>query len=152
MKIILIRQAEEPSPPAEAKKGNVAAYRVYIGASPAGRATAEALFTLPSAPVVSPLLDDVPGTQAGLRAALAAGREARRRAGEFLDLLEKDERDSVVICGRQGMSALRSDPLGLPYSANMIASNSVVLPEPVSPVTRYRPWSNCSKGTTVVPA
>ena len=108
MKIILIRQAEESSPPAEAKKGNVAAYRVYIGASPAGRATAEALFTLPSAPVVSPLLDDVPGTQAGLRAALAAGREARRRAGEFLDLLEKDEHDSVVICGRQSMSALRS--------------------------------------------
>ena len=36
MKIILIRQAEEPSPPAEAKKGNVAAYRVYIGAAPAG--------------------------------------------------------------------------------------------------------------------
>ena len=108
MKIILIRQAEEPSPPPEAKKGSAAAYRVYIGAAPAGLATAETLFTLPSAPVVSPLLDDVPGTQAGLRAALAAGREARRRAGELLDLLEKDEHDSVVICGRQSMSALRS--------------------------------------------
>ena len=107
MKIILIRQAESGSLPDNIQKGNAAAYRVYTGTGPEGAATAEALFTLAGEPTRSPLLDDAPAV-AGFRGKLAARRDARRRAGEFLDGLEKEERDSVVICGRQGMSALRS--------------------------------------------
>lgn len=107
MKIILIRQAEGGVLPADAKKGNAAAYRVYAGTGPESAATVQALFTLAGEPTRSPLLDDAPAG-AGFRGKLAARRDARRRAGEFLDGLEKEERDSVVICGRQGMSALRS--------------------------------------------
>ena len=107
MKIILIRQAESGSLPDNIQKGNAAAYRVYTGTGTEGGATAEALFTLAGEPIRSPLLDDIP-VQAGLRGKLEARRDARRRAGVFLDGLEKEERDSVVICGRQAMSALRS--------------------------------------------
>ena len=106
MKIILIRQADNAVLPDDAPRGNAKNYRVYIGTAPAGRETAEALFTLPEAPVVTPLLDDIP-TEAGLRGKLAARRAARHRAGELLDTLEKDERDSVVLCGGQAMAALR---------------------------------------------
>ena len=107
MKIILIRQAEKAAVPPDAKKGNAAAYRVYTGTAPAGRETAEALFTLPAPPVQTPLLDDLPGAE-GVRGWLEASKAARRRAGDFLDRLEKDELDSVVICGGQSMSALRA--------------------------------------------
>ena len=107
MKIILIRQAESGSLPDNIQKGNAAAYRVYTGTGTEGGATAEALFTLAGEPIRSPLLDDVP-VQTGFRGKLEARRDARRRAGVFLDGLEKEERDSVVICGRQAMSALRS--------------------------------------------
>ena len=107
MKIILIRQAEGGVLPANAKKGNAAAYRVYAGTGPESIATAQALFTFAGEPTRTVLLDEVP-VQAGFRGKLAARRDARRRAGEFLDGLEKEERDSVVICGRQAMSALRS--------------------------------------------
>lgn len=107
MKIILIRQTEGSTLPADSKKGNAAAYRVYTGTGPESIATAQALFTLAGEPTRTALLDDVP-VQAGFRGKLAARRDARRRAGEFLDGLEKDERDSVVICYRQAMSALCS--------------------------------------------
>ena len=107
MKIILIRQTENGSFSADTKKGNAAAYRVYTGTAPAGRETADALFILSAPPVETRLLDDVPG-EAGLRGRLSARREARRRAGELLDTLEKEEFDSVVICGGGAMSALRS--------------------------------------------
>lgn len=107
MKIILIRQAESGSLPDSTQKGNPAAYRVYTGTGPEGRATAEALFTLAGEPTRTALLDDAPAG-AGLRGKLAAQSAARRRAGEFLEELEREERDSVVICGRQGMSALKA--------------------------------------------
>lgn len=107
MKIILIRQAEGGSLPTDSKKGNAAAYRVYTGTGPEGIATAQALFTLAGEPIRTALLDDVPA-EVGLRGKMNARSAARRRAGEFLDELEKDERDSVVICGRQGMSALKT--------------------------------------------
>ncbi|MBR6839915.1 MAG: hypothetical protein IKM82_04930 [Oscillospiraceae bacterium] len=107
MKIILIRQAEGDSLPENTKKGNAAAYRFYTGTEPESIATAQALFTFGGEPIRSPLLDNIP-VQAGFRGKLKAHRDARRRAGAFLDELEKEERDSVVICGRQAMSALRS--------------------------------------------
>ena len=107
MKIILIRQAESGSLPDNTKKGNAAAYRVYTGTGPEGRTTAEALFTLAGEPTRTALLDDAP-TGAGLREKLAARNAARRRAGEFLDRIEQEELDSVVICGRQSLSALKA--------------------------------------------
>lgn len=107
MKIILIRQADKAVLPDDAPRGNAKNYRVYIDTAPAGRQTAEALFTLPDAPIVTPLLDDV-SPEDGLRGKLAAQRDARRRAGELLDTLERDERDSVVLCGGQTMSALKA--------------------------------------------
>ena len=107
MKIILILKAGESALPANIKRGNAAAYRVYTGTGPEGIATAQALFTLAGEPTRTMLLDDAPA-EAGLRGKLAAQSAARRRAGEFLDELEKDGRDSVVICGRQGMSALKA--------------------------------------------
>lgn len=106
MKIILIRQAEDTPVPADTRRGDASAYRVWIGSAPAALATAQALFILPESPVVTKLLDDAPG-EAGLRAKLASRKAARRRAGECIDLLEKEARDSVVICGGQSMAALR---------------------------------------------
>ena len=108
MKIILIRQAEDGTVPAETKKGNAAAYRVYTGTVPAGRETAQALFTLPVPPIETPLLDETPQSETGLRGKLNARGEARRRAGELLDGLERNELDSVVICGAEAMSALKA--------------------------------------------
>lgn len=108
MKIILIRQAEDSNVPADTRRGDAAAYRVYTDTGRAGRETAEALFLLSEPPIGTPLLDDVPKAGGGLRGWLDMHREARRRAAQFLDLLEKEERDSVAICGGQAMSALRS--------------------------------------------
>ena len=107
MKIILIRQAESGSLPENTKKGNAAAYRVYTGTGPEGGATAEALFSLAGEPTRTALLDDAPAG-AGLREKLAAQNAARRRTGEFLDRIEQEELDSVVICGRQSLSALKA--------------------------------------------
>ena len=108
MKLILIRQTEDGTVPAGTKKGNAAAYRVYTGTAPAGRETAQSLFALPAPPVETPLLDETPQPETGLRGKLSARRATRRRAGEFLDRLEKEEFDSVVICGGGAMSALKA--------------------------------------------
>lgn len=107
MKIILILKAEGGTLPADVKKGNAKAYRVYTGTGPEDAATAQALFTLAEEPIRTTLLDELP-TEVGLRRKMNARSAARRRAGEFLEELEREERDSVVICGRQGMSALKA--------------------------------------------
>lgn len=109
MKIILIRQADNGSAlPNDDRRPNGGAYRFYTGVNPSGLATTEALFDLSAPPTQTPLLDELPAAEKGLRGKLNARREAGRRAGEFLDLLEKEERDSVVICGGQSMSALKT--------------------------------------------
>ena len=108
MKIILIRQAENSNIPADIRRSDAAAYRVYTDTRRAGRETAEALFILSVPPVETPLLDDAPNAGGNLRGWLELRREAKRRAGQFLDLLEKEELDSVVICGGQAMTALRN--------------------------------------------
>ena len=51
------------------------------------------------------------------------------------------------------MDGSRSVPLGAPKRAKAMASNSVVLPAPVSPVMRYSPCvPSFSKSTSVLPA
>ena len=106
MKIILIRQAEDGGIPADMRKGNAAAYSTYISTACASRETAEALFTFSEPPTETVLLDDAPQSGRGLRGWLDMRREAKRRSGQFLDMLESKGCDSVVICGRQAMPAL----------------------------------------------
>lgn len=138
MKIILIRQAEGDKLPDNAKKGNAAAYRVYTGTGPESAATAQALFTHAEEPTRTALLDDVPA-QESLRGKLQARRDARRRAGDFLDGLEKEERDSVVICGRQSMSALRSVLRAKGY----LLEGGSLLPQPLERVRATRRSLHC---------
>jgi len=106
VKIILIRQAEDGGIPADMRKGNAAAYSTYISTACASRETAEALFTFSEPPTETVLLDDAPQSGRGLRGWLDMRREAKRRSGQFLDMLESKGCDSVVICGRQAMPAL----------------------------------------------
>ena len=106
MKIILIRQAEDGGIPADMRKGNTEAYSIYISTACACRETAEALFTFSVPPIETALLDDAPLSGNGLRGWLDMRREAKHRSGQFLDMLEKKGHDSIVICGRQAMSAL----------------------------------------------
>ena len=106
MKIILIRQAEDSSISADTLKGNAAAYSIYISTACASRETTEALFTFSEPPTETALLDDAPQSGGGLRGWLDMRREAKHRSGQFLDMLESKGRDSIVICGRQAMSAL----------------------------------------------
>ncbi len=116
--------------PVSVRKGDASAYRVFTGTSPASAETAELLFDLKNPPVRTPLLDDVPlrafqDTQAlhtprfwltAARAQWTLGsarqpetrRQTERRAGEFVDMLEKDEFDSVVVCRGLTMTALKS--------------------------------------------
>ena len=106
MKIILIRQAEDGGIPADMRKGNAAAYCIYISTACASRETAEALFSFSEPPAETALLADVPQSGGGPRGWLHMRREAKRRSGQFLDMLEEKGRDSIVICGRQAMQAL----------------------------------------------
>ena len=106
MKIILIQQAEDSSILADTLKGNAASYAIYISTACASRETAEALFTFSEPPTETALLDDAPQSKGGLRGWLDMRREAKHRSGQFLDMLESKDRDSIVICGRQAMSAL----------------------------------------------
>ena len=116
--------------PSGGRRSEAAAYRVYTSSAPAAAETADLLFTMAEPPTVTPLLDDVPlrafrdtGTRHALslwrrmgRLQWAAGSarqpESRaatlRRVGAFVDLLEEEERDCVVICRGLTMAALKS--------------------------------------------
>ena len=139
MKIILIRQAENGHVLTDARRSNAAAYRVYTDTGRAGRKTAEALFILPAPPVATPLLDDAPETGAGFRGRQKNRREAKRRAEMLLDLLEKEERDSVVICGGQAMSALR----GRLRARGYLLEGGGLLPRPLERVRATRRSLHC---------
>ena len=111
------------------RRSEAAAYRVYTGTARAAAETAEMLFALTEPPIRTPLLDDVPlrafrdtGARYPLRLWQIMGRlqwaagsprqpESRaatlRRVGEFVDLLEAEEQDCVVVCRTLTMSALK---------------------------------------------
>lgn len=139
MKIILIRQTEDGSVPINTRKSDAAAYRVYTGSGRAGLETAEALFVLSDPPVVTPLLDDAPETGAGFHGWQKKRREMKRRAEQFLDLLEKEERDSVVICGRSAVSALRRRLRARGY----LLEGGGLLPRPLERVRATRRSLHC---------
>ena len=138
MKIILIRQAESGSLPENTKKGNAAAYRVYTGTGPEAGATAEALFSLAGEPTRTALLDDAPAG-AGLREKLAAHSAARRRAGEFLNGIEQEERDSVVICGGQSLAALKA----VLHRRGYLLEGGSLVPQPLERVRATRRSLHC---------
>ena len=115
---------------ANVKKGDASAYRLYIGTAPAAAETAEMLFDYTEPPESTPLLDDAAPrawretdktyplrrwqSMARLQWRFGGGRqvETRRetmaRAGEFVDRLEADGRDSIVISRGWMMEALKS--------------------------------------------
>ena len=112
------------------RRSEAAAYRVYTGTAPAAAETAEMLFELTEPPIRTPLLDDVPlrafrdtdkrhplrlwENMGRLQWAAGSARQPEsraatlRRVGEFVDLLEAEERDCVVVCRGLTMSALKS--------------------------------------------
>ena len=116
--------------PFTAKKGDASGYRVYTGTGRAAAETAEMLFEFAQPPERSALLDDMPlrpfcktdkslplrlWKVMGEAQWLLGGRrqpesrgDALRRAGRFIDLLEREDRDCVVICGGFAMKALKS--------------------------------------------
>ena len=139
MKIILIRQAEADGVPADIRKADAAAYAVYISTADASRETAEALFRFPEPPAETALLDDAPKAGDGLRGWLEQRREAKRRAGQVLAMLEEKDRDSIVICGRQAMSALLS---GLRARGYLLEGGGLV-PRPLERVRATKRSLHC---------
>lgn len=109
-----------PALPVSVKKGDAAAYRIYTDTSPASADTAAMLFEYAEAPTATPLLDDVPlrAFRAGEKVhplrlwtglgiaqwLLGNGRQAEsradtaRRARRFVEQLEAEDRDCIVIC------------------------------------------------------
>ena len=139
MKIILIRQAEDGGIPADMRKGNAEAYSIYINTACASRETAEALFTFSVPPIETALLDDAPLSGNGLHGWLDMRREAKRRSGQFLDMLESKDRDSIVICGRQAMSALMNRLRARGY----LLEGGGLLPKPLERVRATKRSLHC---------
>ena len=128
------RAAEEElsrgAAPVSVRRSDAAAYRVYTGTNRASRETAELLFSLSGPPTQTPLLDEAAPqpfrdtqteyplslwrTMAEVQWALGSARqgesreETLRRAGEFVDRLEEEEWDSVVICRSRIMASLKT--------------------------------------------
>ncbi len=123
MKIILILKAPPEAVPADSRRGDASAWRVYTGSSPETAALAERLFILPEPPTCTPLLDEA-SLQAGPslpERALARARwffgstkqperrsENLARARELVDVLEREDRDCVLFCGELMNAALKS--------------------------------------------
>ena len=123
MKIILILAAPPEAVPADTRRGDAAAWRVYLGSSPDAAALAERLFTLPEAPIRTPLLDEAPLLAGPSRSSRALAHvqwffgstkqperrgETLERAGKLVDALEREDRDCVVFCGELMNAALKS--------------------------------------------
>lgn len=95
MKIILIRQAETGIH--TRPRSDASAYRVYINTSHAAEETAAMLFEMEEPPIITPLLDDV--TEPLWKYLIGKqSRETLRQLKAFLDQLESDNQDCIVIC------------------------------------------------------
>lgn len=114
---------------APGRRSDAAAYRVYTGTSRAAAETAELLFELAEPPVKTPLLDDVqlrpfrdtdkkcPLWQWRTVGALQwvfgsdrqaeSGKETLARLRGFVDRLESEDRDCIVICGGPTLAMLK---------------------------------------------
>lgn len=128
------RAAEEelrrPAAPVTVKKGDASAYRIYTGTAPAAAETAELLFSFTEPPERAPQLDDKPlrawketdklyplrrwqlmaraQWRFGGRRQSETRQETLARAGAFIDRLEKEDKDSIVIARGTTMEALKT--------------------------------------------
>ena len=111
------------------RRSDAAAYRVYTGTSRAAGETAELLFELAEPPVKTPLLDDVqpcPYRDTDKKCPLwqwrtmgciqwafgsdrqaESGKETLERLRSFVDHLEEEDRDCIVICGGLILAVLK---------------------------------------------
>ena len=116
--------------PVSARRSDAAAYRVYTGTSKAAAETAELLFELAEPPVNTPLLDDVElrpfrdtdkkcplwqwRTMGCIQWALGSerqaesGKETLERLRSFVDQLEAEDQDCIVICGGLILAVLKT--------------------------------------------
>lgn len=123
--------------PVACRKSEASGYRVYTGTAPASVQTAEMLFTLSEPPVTTELLDDVPlkafrtgdgslprqvwqkmGTlqwAVGSKRQAETREETLHRMKKFVALLEKEERDCIVVSRGLAMTALKTVLRGRGY-------------------------------------
>lgn len=123
--------------PPDCRKGDASAYRVYTGTAPASVQTAELLFDLSAPPAATELLDDVPlrafragggsltrrvwQTAGSIQWAVGGGRQSETRAEtlkrvrKFVTMLEKEERDCIVVSRGLTMAALKTVLRGRGY-------------------------------------
>ncbi len=114
---------------APVRRSDAAAYRVYTGTSRAVAETAELLFEHAEPPVKTPLLDDVqlrPYRDTDKKSPLwqwrtlgavqwlfgsdrqaESGKEALERLRSFVNRLESEDRDCIVICGGLALAMLK---------------------------------------------
>lgn len=114
---------------APVRRSDAAAYRVYTGTSRAAAETAELLFELAEPPVETPLLDDVqlrPYRDTDKKSPLwqwrtlgaaqwlfgsarqaESGKETLERLRSFVNRLESEDRDCIVICGSLALAMLK---------------------------------------------
>ena len=112
------------------RRGDAKGYRVYCGTARAAQETAELLFELAQPPVQTEMLDDVRlrpyrdtdkqyplrrwRTMGYVQWMTGSGRQTEsakqtlRRLRSFVDGLEAEDRDCIVICGGLILSALKS--------------------------------------------
>ncbi|MCR5576668.1 MAG: hypothetical protein K6F56_06630 [Oscillospiraceae bacterium] len=116
--------------PVSVKKSDARRYRIHTGTGRAAQETAALLFDFTEAPERTPLLDEVAlrpfrDTDAAypLRLweavgtaqwALGSGRQAEsrretlERVGRFVDTLEEEDRDCIVVCRGRTLAALKT--------------------------------------------
>ena len=112
------------------QKSDARRYRIHTGTARAAKETAELLFDFSEAPERTPLLDEVPlraftETDAayplrlwntlgeaqwylGSRRQAESRQDTLRRVGGFVDALEAEDRDCIVVCGARTLSALKT--------------------------------------------
>ncbi len=123
MKIILILAAPPEAVPADTRRGNASAWRIYTGSSPDASVLAERLFSLQEPPASTSLLDEAelqagPSLPARMLARvqwfLGSAKQTEHRgetlarARELVDALEREDRDCVLFCGELMNAALKS--------------------------------------------
>jgi hypothetical protein len=108
MKIILIRQAETGIH--TSARSDASAYRVYINTSHAAEETAAMLFDMKEPPTITPLLDDMRSQHSYSFWHFLASKQSRetlRQLKAFLDQLETDDQDCIVICSGFILSVMK---------------------------------------------
>lgn len=147
--------------PPDGRKSDASGYRVYTGTAPACVQTAELLFELSAPPAVTERLDDVPlrafrtgggflprrvwQTAGAIQWAAGVGRQSETRAEtlkrvtEFVLMLEKEERDCIVVSRGLTMAALKTVLRGRGYCLE----GGGLVPEPLERVRATKRSQHC---------